>query len=190
MQLLLIKQRCYIFISIRLLIPQYLKKKKKGNASPGRWRMVSVGMALEMYFTGVGRTCSPHVSSLGGFHAELALGSSPTSSSSFPLPVNAELKGGIPKAVAGSPEHRHGGGTGAVRDGGALDSGGRVGRNGSVLFSILYRKFHILCKLKSKVWKNLGINLGCIYVCTAIREGSIPQNPGQWINILTLPFLQ
>lgn len=31
MQLLLIKQRCYIFISIRLLIPPYLKKKKKGR---------------------------------------------------------------------------------------------------------------------------------------------------------------
>jgi len=34
MQLLLIKQHCYIFISISLLIPQCLKKEK-GSASPG-----------------------------------------------------------------------------------------------------------------------------------------------------------
>lgn len=154
MQLLLIKQRCYIFISIRLLIPPYLKKKKKkGSASPGRWRKVSVGMVLEMHFTSVGRTCSPHVSSLGDSGTELALGSLSTSPSAFLLPGSAELKGGIPKAVVGSPERSHRGETGAVRDGGALNSGGWVGRNGSVLFSILCRKFHILCRLKSKVWK-------------------------------------
>lgn len=153
MQLLLIKQRCYIFISIRLLIPQYLFKKKKGSASPRQWRKASGGMVLEMRFTSVGRTCSPHISSLGDSHTELALKSSPTTSSAFLLPVSAELTGGIPKAVAGSPEHQHHEEMGAVRDGGALNPGGWVGRHGLVLFSILYRNFHILCKLKSKVWK-------------------------------------
>lgn len=55
MQLLLIKQRCYIFISIRLLIPPYLKKKKRqavlhrgdgGRCQLGRcWRCISPALA-------------------------------------------------------------------------------------------------------------------------------------------------
>lgn len=106
---------------------------------------------LEMHFTGVGRTCSPHVSSLGKSHADLAPGSLPTAP--FLLPGSAKVKGGFPKVVAGSPKHCHHGEMGAVRDGRALNSGRWVGGNGSVLFSILYRKFHILCKSKSKVWK-------------------------------------
>lgn len=114
---------------------------------------VKVGWCREMHFTSIGRTCSPHISSLEDSRTELALGSSPMSPSAFLLPSSAELKGGIPKVVAGFPEHCHCGETEAVRDGGTLNSGGWVGRNSSVLFSVLCRKFHILCKLKSKVWK-------------------------------------
>lgn len=62
MQLLLIKQRFYIFISIRLLIPQYFFSRRKGSASLGRWRKLADGMVLEMPSTSTGRTCSPHVS--------------------------------------------------------------------------------------------------------------------------------
>lgn len=105
MQLLLIKQHYYIFISIRLVIPQYLKGKQKGSASLGQWRKVSGGMVLEMHFTSVGRACSPHVSSLGDSHAERALRSSPISPSAFLLPVSTELRGGIPKVFVGSPKH-------------------------------------------------------------------------------------
>lgn len=108
---------------------------------------------LEMHFTSVGRTCSSHISSLGDSCAELALGSSSTSPSAFLFSDSTKLKGGIPKAVVGCPEHRHHGEIGVVRDRGVLNSGGWVGRNSSVLFFILYRNFHILCKLKSKVWK-------------------------------------
>jgi len=116
-------------------------------------RKVSGGMVLEVHFTSVGRTCSPCLPPLGDSRAELALGSLLTLPSAALPPGSTKLKGGIPEVAMGSLEHCDCGETGVVRDGEVLNSGGWVGRNGSVLFSILCRKFHILCKLKSKVRK-------------------------------------
>lgn len=151
MQLLLIKQRCYIFISIRLLIPHlffFLKKRLFHQGNAGRcqvgwcWRCISLALAelAPLMFLLLG---SPMLTWPQG----------PCPPPPFLLPGSAKVKGGIPKVVAGSPKHCHHGEMGAVRDGRALNSGRWVGGNGSVLFSILYRKFHILCKSKSKVWK-------------------------------------
>lgn len=129
MQLLLIKQRRYIFISIRLLIPQYFFEKKRqcfAGAMEEAVRWDGVGDAFSPACLSLAEPAPLTFFSLGDSCNELALGSSSTSPSAFLLPGSAELKGGIPKAIPESLEHCHCGETRAVRDGEELNSSGWV----------------------------------------------------------------